>query len=136
MGGIGGIVGQLGAEDNGLQFSTVTECYNSGNIICIGTNEDSGKLGGIVGGIKKTGREDVISKCYNKGKIENCEESVGAILGFDSNTEKKVKLSSLYYLNTVGIGAIDGTDDEANKVQSVETDIKTYEEFIEWIKDK
>lgn len=136
LGGIGGIVGQLGAEDNGLQFSTVTECYNSGNIICIGTNEDSGKLGGIVGGIKKTGREDVISKCYNKGKIENCEESVGAILGFDSNTEKKVKLSSLYYLNTVGIGAIDGTDDEANKVQSVETDIKTYEEFIEWIKDK
>ncbi len=133
---VGGIVGQLGNTENGLQFSTVTECYNSGNIISIGTKENSGALGGIVGGIKKTGREDDISKCYNKGKIENCEESVGAILGFDDNTEKKVKLSSLYYLNTVGIGAIDGTDDEANKVQAVETDIKTYEEFIEWIKDK
>lgn len=136
LGSIGGIVGQLGTENNGLQFSTVTECYNSGNLICRGPKEDAGGFGGIVGIIKATGREDVISKCYSKGRIENRDEEVGAILGFDHNAERKAKLSSLYYLNNVGIGAINGTDDETNKVQSVEIDIKTYEEFIEWIKDK
>ena len=131
---IGGIVGQFGNTENKLSYSNLSECYNSGDIIAKDLSDM--EAGGIIGTIRNRGREDVITKCYSKGNIINAKEKCGAIIGYDENTEPKAKLSELYYLNSVGVGAMNNSDDETRKLQAVEDDIKTYEEFLEWIKTK
>ena len=131
---IGGIVGQFGNTENKLSYSNLSECYNSGDIIAKDLSDM--EAGGIIGTIRNRGREDVITKCYSKGNIINAKEKCGAIIGYDENTEPKAKLSELYYLNSVGVGAMNNSDDETRKLQAVEDDVKTYEEFLEWIKNK
>ncbi|CCZ17650.1 fibronectin type III domain protein [Clostridium sp. CAG:780] len=131
---IGGIVGQFGNTENKLSYSNLSECYNSGDIIAKDLSDM--EAGGIIGTIRNRGREDVITKCYSKGNIINAKEKCGAIIGYDENTEPKAKLSELYYLNSVGVGAMNNSDDETRKLQAVEDDVKTYEEFLEWIKTK
>ena len=130
----GGIVGQFGNTENNLSYSNLSECYNSGNIIAKDLSDM--EAGGIIGTIRNRGREDIITRCYSKGNIINAKEKCGAIIGYDENTEPKAKLSKLYYLNSVGVGAMNNSDDKTRKLQAVEDDVKTYEEFLEWIKNK
>ena len=68
---------------------------------------------------------------------------IGAIIG--ARLEEKSNFSvfeSLYYLNTVGIKAITIEDEkppidiEEKNVKSTTDDITSYEQFIEWIKEK
>ena len=131
---VGGIVGQLGNTENGLSHSILKECYNSGNITRKNM-QDYSQIGGIIGLIRDKGREDVISKCYSKGNILNAKEGCGAVIGEEENIEGKAKISDLYYYQEVGVGAINNTDDETRRLQPVTEDIKTYDEFVEWIKN-
>lgn len=135
---LGGIVGMLGNTENKLSYSTLMECYNCGDII--GEFKDgylNEAIGGIIGSIRDKGREDIVTMCYSKGNINcNIVNQKGAIIGKEENQEGKAKLSNLYYLNTVGIGAVNNKDDEAKNIHAVQDDIKTYNEFIEWIKNK
>ncbi len=131
---LGGIVGMLGNTENKLSYSTLMECYNSGSITAYSENDElRNSFGGIVGFINDKGREDIIEKCYSKGSIINAKEKYGAIIGEEKNQEGKAKLSNLYYLNTVGIGAVNNKDDETKNIKAVQDDLKTYSEFIKWI---
>ena len=116
----GGIVGAT-TNDSTVK---VEKCYNAGNI------NGQKYTGGIVGLLSRTSENTVIN-CYNKGIIQGTTY-VGAIIGWKNNTT----VNNLYYLNTVGIGAINGVDDEANKVMSTTEDIKTFEEFLTWIEQQ
>lgn len=109
-------------------LQTIKNCSNVNEV-----DELTSSFGGIVGFINDKGREDIIEKCYSKGSIINAKEKYGAIIGEETNQEGKAKLSNLYYLNTVGIGAVNNKDDETKNIKAVQDDLKTYSEFIKWI---
>ena len=140
-----------------------TSVGNEGIIECFGVSEDSNKVsavGGIIGWISKTGTSGTIENNYNNGKVTG-KTSIGGIIGRSANTFTITKcyskgevegesqigaaigvqegstdnLSSLYYLNTIGVKGINGKD-VADKVMGVEDDINSYEEFIGWIENK
>ena len=76
-----------------------------------------------------------ITKCYSKGKV-NGTTGVGSIIGYQYNTTGVNILNNLYYLNTIGIGAINGIDDTNNYIMSTTENLSSYEKFIEWIENK
>lgn len=128
---IGGIVGCVLHSDN-VTNSKLEYCYNLGNV--------TGKLcvGGIVGRLGGTSGLGTATNCYSKGKISGTE-SIGAIIGIQSNTTGLNTLNNLFYLNTVGIGAIgekgtlNTSDDAENNIESITNDFTSFEEFQVWI---
>lgn len=42
-------------------------------------------------------------------------------------------MNNLYYLESVGIKAINGADDESNNVKSTTRDFKSLQEFMKWL---
>ena len=122
---VGGITGTM-AQLNGQTNCEIEKCYNTGKV------QAYKYVGGIIGNI--AGQNSTLIKCYNKGSILGTEY-IGAIAGYQSTTIGST-MNTLYYLNTVGIGAIQGVDDENNKVMSTTEDITTYEQFLTWIESK
>lgn len=141
---IGGIVG---GGNSGL---ILKNCYNEGKII--GTEEQIGGIIGSsvatmenlynkceiigvsqVGGIAGLSSGDILN-CYNKGKVTGTND-IGSIIGKNTATES-ITLSKLYYLSSLGLGAIGGKDIESQEVIGVNEDINSYEEFLNWIKTK
>ena len=127
---VGGIAGQIDAtvDETGVTQNIIEECYNSGLI--------NGKrnIGGISGNTLGNGNI-TITKCYSKGKV-NGTTGVGSIIGYQYNTTGVNILNNLYYLNTIGIGAINGIDDTNNYIMSTTENLSSYEKFIEWIENK
>lgn len=121
----GGIVGWL-SDDEGANNSKVQKCYNAGSV---NGKEDTG---GIVGCISGTSKGTTIIECYNKGKVKGTQ-TIGAIVGREEDTAGINTFNKLYYLNTVGIGAINGVDNEENEVMATTENITSYEQFLEWI---
>ena len=46
------------------------------------------------------------------------------------------KISNSYYLNTLGVKAINNQDDPSKNIIGVSDDINSYEEFLNWIATK
>ncbi len=130
----GGIIGLIFDIDD--KASTIKLCYNSGNI------NGQKNVGGIVGRVYGNKNLSTITQCYSKGKMKGTT-NIGAIIG--ARLDEKSNFSvfkSLYYLNTVGIKSITiedakpPIDIEEKNVKSTTDDITSYEQFIEWIKEK
>ncbi len=118
-------------QKNMKSNSIVRECYNSGNI--------TGKkmLGGIVAYFCGQSQQGTVENCYSKGTIIATEGDSGAIVGKKVQEDGNAVFRNLYYLNTIGLYAINNNQSfESETVKAVEDDIKTYEEFLEWIKTK
>ncbi len=126
----GGITGQ-NTQKNGESTSKVSKCYNSGTIS--GPKE----LGGIVAWFCGETKQGTVEKCYNKGAINATDGESGAIIGKQTKYEGNAVFNNLYYLNTIGLFAINNQEKyNTETVKAVEDDLETYEEFIEWINSK
>lgn len=130
--GVGGIVGDS-VTGCGQDISF---CYNSGTII------GNGQVGGINGYLGSEGADPTgqLKQCYNRGKIvyNGTGDTYGGIVG---KMASDANVLNSYYLSNVGadkgIGAIaTGGDLEAQNANAIatEVDLKTYQEFLEWIK--
>ncbi len=88
----GGIAGY--ASEN----STITSCYNSGEITSTGTSNSESGLAGIVG----WNYMGTITKCYNTGKISG-QVAVGGIAGYNCGTVTECyNTGSIYGESIVG----------------------------------
>ena len=125
-----GIVGQTN-QKNGQSNSIVRQCYNSGNI------SGTGWLGGIVGYFCGQSQQGTVENCYSKGAITATNSDNGAIIGKKVQADGNATFNNLYYLSTIGLYAVNNNQSyESDTVKAVDDDIKTYEEFLEWIKTK
>lgn len=125
-----GIAGQMN-QKNGQSNSIVRLCYNSGNI------SGGPELGGIVAFFCGQSQQGTVENCYSKGTITTTDNDKGAIIGKKIQADGNATFNNLYYLNTIGLYAINNNQSyESDTVKAVENDIKTYEEFLEWIKTK
>lgn len=132
----GGIAGQVAGE------SLIRGCYNNAEISNTGNHtagiagiitsskiEDCYSIGKItstandVGGIVGTAQTNSnIKNCYSASNINATTSTKGSILGNNENGNS-VTLENCYYLDTVGIGGVAGTDDENTKA-TLEDDMK------------
>lgn len=128
--GIGNSVGGI----VGLNKGNITKCYNIAQVT--GKMEN---IGGIAGKNSDGGR---VEKCYNKGTIiyEESYKSQGEIIGLIASDST---VTQCYYLSREGtiqgVGAInDGGNLEEQNAQThaIEVDLKTYEEFRNWIDEQ
>ena len=163
-GSVGGILGQIGidAKSHILNCSNegkieATGIYNEYNEIAVG---------GIIGWTSLTGTSGKIENVYNKGEVisrDTTGRGIGGIIGRNSNTFQLVNcynkgavkgkngigsiigiqiennidnVRNLYYLNTLGIKAINNQDDASKNIIGVSDDINSYEEFLNWIVTK
>ena len=109
--------------------SKLEKCYNTGEI--------TGKYytGGIVGRVAGEEGKVSVTYCYTKGKIKGTT-NVGAVIGEQDNSTGLNIMNNLYYLFSVGIGAINGVDKEEDKIISTTEDIRSYETFKVWIEQQ
>ena len=125
-----GIAGQMN-QKNGQSNSIVRLCYNSGNI------SGGPVLGGIVAFFCGQSQQGTVENCYSKGTITAPENNGGAIIGKKIQADGNAIFNNLYYLSTIGLYAVNNNQSyESDTVKAVDDDIKTYEEFLEWIKNK
>lgn len=132
----GGIAGQVAGESlirgcyNNAEISN-TENHTAGiaGIITSSKIEDCYSIGKItstanaVGGIVGTAQTNsTIKNCYSASNINATTSTKGSILGNNENGNS-VTLENCYYLNTIGIGGVAGTDDENTKA-TLEDDMK------------
>ena len=132
----GGIAGQVAGESlirrcyNNAEISN-TENYTAGiaGIITSSKIEDCYSIGKItstandVGGIVGTAQTNSnIKNCYSASNINATTSTKGSILGNNENGNS-VTLENCYYLDTIGIGGVAGTDDENTKA-TLEDDMK------------
>lgn len=125
-----GIAGQMN-QKNGQSNSIVRLCYNSGNI------SGGPELGGIVAFFCGQSQQGTVENCYSKGTITTTDNDKGAIIGKKIQADGNATFNNLYYLSTIGLYAVNNNQSyESDTVKAVDDDIKTYEEFLEWIKTK
>ena len=74
-----------------------------------------------------------MTNCYNKGNVSG-NSNIGAIIGSNTATGT-VTFSKLYYLQSLGIGGINGADIEG-QIEGTDEDIDSYENFLSWIETK
>ena len=130
-----GIAGQMN-QKNGQSNSIVRLCYNSGNISG-GPVSGGSVLGGIVAFFCGQSRQGTVENCYSKGTITAPDNNGGAIIGKKIQADGNATFNNLYYLSTIGLYAVNNNQSyESDTVKAVDDDIKTYEEFLEWIKTK
>lgn len=130
--GTGGIIGACITKKS----QDISLCYNSGTV------QAPEGAGGIVGYLGAQGYNGKTTKCYNKGKVictENNNER-GEIVGSMAND---ANVTNCFYFTSdetrYGVGKInDGGDIEAQRAETHQTniDLKSYNDFIEWIKQK
>ncbi len=102
---IGGIVGEA------INNSTISKCYNEGEIGILQKGIYQYNVGGITGGI----RTSTVSQCFNKGRI-NGQSAIGGIVGV-MGWQSTAKIENCYNRGTVtgithnigGIGYVDST---------------------------
>ena len=151
---IGGIVGQT----NAYLESNIINCYNEGTVT--GTGKDSSgisSVGGIIGYAVKNGTIEnnynkgqvkginsiggiigrnsqtfVVRNCYNKGGLEG-EGNVGGVIGKQEVNQDN--LSNLYYLKTINIGAVAGTDNNEKNLKGIDDDFNDLKEFTDWLEN-
>ena len=131
----GGIVGNISSAN-----TSVTDCYNTGNILCNAPTaqyKDSNAkgVGGIVGNPGSTSSADcTVKNCYNAGTVTNADAvtegiTVGGVIGSSSAKSYSGEATGLitaencYYLAAEGLNG-DGANAEAAGVTS-----KTAEEL-------
>ena len=132
----GGIVGNISSAN-----TSVTDCYNTGNILCNAPTaqyKDSNAkgVGGIVGNPGSTSSADcTVKNCYNAGTITNADAAttditVGGVIGSSSAnnykgeaTKNLISAENCYYLAADGLNG-DGANAAAAGVTS-----KTAEEL-------
>jgi hypothetical protein len=94
---IGGVAGYLGAGYPVVRGTTMTGCYNSGDVS--GSNQGTG---GVVGYL---GRDTTMTGCYNSGKVQGYQ-FVGGVAG-----EKKGMMTGCY-----NSGDVSGSDQDTGGV--------------------
>ena len=82
---VGGVVGHAG------NYSTITNCYNTGSVTGSGSS-----VGGVAGDAGST----TITNCYNTGSVTGSGSSVGGVAGYASGT----------ITNCYNTGAVTGSD--------------------------
>lgn len=107
----------------------IENVYNKGEVI---SRDTIGRgIGGIIGRNSNTFQ---LVNCYNKGAVKG-KNGIGSIIGIQiENNIDNVR--NLYYLNTLGIKAINNQDDASKNIIGVSDDINSYEEFLNWIVTK
>lgn len=103
---------------------SILNSYNKARII------GSTKTGGIVGILAGDSEIEIVN-CYNKGNVIGTN-IVGSIIG-ENATTGIATLSNLYYLSSLGLGAINGQNDEEKNIKGIDEDLNSYEEFLSWI---
>ncbi len=99
---VGGLVGYIGG--------TVSNCYNTG-----GVEGRKGYVGGVVGYISS----GTVSNCYSTGAVSGSGENVGGVVGWNYG---RGEVSNCYYNKSIcQTGAINGSDNEDNKVMGLAT---------------
>lgn len=100
----------------------VADCMSEASIInCENYGTISGAL--AVGGIVGTApTNSTIRNCYSVSNIDATNGVKGSILG-NNEDEDSVTLENCYYLDTIGIGGVAGTDYENTKA-TLEDDMK------------
>lgn len=94
-------------------------------------------LGGIVAFFCGQSQQGTVENCYSKGTITAPDNNGGAIIGKKIQADGNATFNNLYYLSTIGLYAVNNNQSyESDTVKAVDDDIKTYEEFLEWIKTK
>ncbi len=123
---VGGIIGWTSVTGTSGKIENV---YNKGEVI---SRDTTGRgIGGIIG--RNSNTFELIN-CYNKGTVKGTD-GIGTIIGFQhENNNDNVRNS--YYLNTLGIKAINNQDDASKNIIGVSDDINSYEEFLNWIVTK
>ena len=131
----GGIVGNISSAN-----TSVTDCYNTGNILCnapttLYKDSNAKGVGGIVGNPGSTSSADcTVKNCYNAGTVTNVDTAtaditVGGVIGSSSAKSYSGEATGLitaencYYLAANGLNG-DGANAEAAGVTS-----KTAEEL-------
>ncbi len=69
---VGGVAGKL-------NYSAVSDCYNTGNIENYGDIDGGSYTGGVVG---EAYNNTTVTKCYNTGDVKSSYESVGGVVGY------------------------------------------------------
>lgn len=126
---VGGIIGNTNSN------LIISNCYNSGNIT------GPKWVAGIIGFLYEDSGTGSITNCYSKGMI-TATSGKGALITKESNTMEVKTFNNLFYLNTVGTGAIgekdttNSNDDEANNIKSITNDFNSLEEFLSWVENQ
>lgn len=100
--GIGGIIGWLNS-------ATLSNCYNSGEVIGVGSENESDafNIGGIIGMLGMIGDNVIVNNIYNVGKITNKKsvESliVGGIVGSANEDATNISINKAYNIGTISI---------------------------------
>lgn len=97
-----------------ITSSKIENCYSIGKI-----TSTANAVGGIVGTAQTN---STIKNCYSASNINATTSTKGSILGNNENGNL-VTLENCYYLDTIGIGGVAGTDDENTK-STLEDDMK------------
>lgn len=97
-----------------ITSSKIEDCYSIGKI-----TSTANDVGGIVGTAQTNSN---IKNCYSASNINATTSTKGSILGNNENGNS-VTLENCYYLDTIGIGGVAGTDDENTKA-TLEDDMK------------
>ena len=131
---LGGIVGSISAAN-----TSVTDCYNTGNILCNAPTaqyKDSNAkgVGGIVGDPGSTSSTNCnVKNCYNAGMITNTDTAttgitVGGVIGSSSAnnykgeaTKNLISAENCYYLAADGLNG-DGANAAAEGITSKTTE--------------
>ena len=108
--GVGGIAG----DSSGSKGSTITACYNKGNICSVSPtaefNDTNAKgVGGVLGGVSSNSAKAKVSDCYNTGSVTSSSAikdiTLGGVIGNSSGknykgdvTENLATAQNSYYL--------------------------------------
>ena len=100
-------------------YSSVSDCYNTGNIKATG-----GQVGGICGTQGYENKTTTIENCYNIATVEGTDRSIGGIAGYVTgdatvkNTFNSGAVICNYLDNNQGTGGIVGTIDNTSLVKN------------------
>ena len=131
--GVGGIAGVVNHDDSYSGSTIIKNCANYGEIdfyVAEGMG-GSGNSGGITGIINMSGKDIVLSDCYNYGSVVTQNQSYyGAISG--TCHVKKDGIENCYYLDTIGskpfLGDADIVNDGTLALAKTEAQFKSGEE--------
>ncbi|MGN0404629.1 MAG: LPXTG cell wall anchor domain-containing protein [Bariatricus sp.] len=131
--GVGGIAGVVNHDDSYSGSTIIKNCANYGEIdfYQVESMGGAGNSGGITGIINMSGKDIVLSDCYNYGSVVTRDQSYyGAISG--TCHVKKDGIENCYYLDTIGskpfVGDADIVNDGTLALAKTEAQFKSGEE--------
>ena len=119
----GGIVGGIGAAG-----TTITDCYNLGNVTCNSTSptfsdySSAKAVGGIVGNSTSYSNKATLTNCYNAGTVTKNATTptgivVGSVIGSSKCSSTVITATNCYYLSGTA-SAGDGANASATGITS------------------